>query len=70
MNGNTGDAVPKFQVRSLECLDCGVTFDWTVGEQEFFWSKGLAEPKRCPPCRKYRKMLLAREKALQERGGR
>ena len=52
--------VPKFKIKPIECLDCGVTFDFTVGEQEFYWSKGLAEPKRCLSCRRYRKATIAR----------
>jgi len=42
--------------KSLKCSDCGVTFTFTAGEQEFFASKGLTnEPKRCVSCRKAKK---------------
>lgn len=38
--------------KTLQCSDCGKTFPFTTGEQEFFASKGLVnEPKRCPACR-------------------
>jgi CxxC-x17-CxxC domain-containing protein len=40
----------------LECRDCGQSFVFTSGEQEFFAEKGFAqEPRRCPDCRRARK---------------
>ncbi|MFC2034460.1 CxxC-x17-CxxC domain-containing protein [Chloroflexota bacterium] len=46
----------SFEEKSLQCADCGVTFAFTVEEQEFFASKGFTnEPKRCPSCRQARK---------------
>ena len=42
-----------FQDRELTCRDCGNTFTFTVGEQEFYASKGLENtPRRCPECRR------------------
>jgi len=42
--------------KSLVCRDCGQTFAFTVGEQEFYQSRGLQnEPKRCPQCRASRR---------------
>lgn len=35
----------------IVCEDCGQEFAFTVGEQEFYKSKGLAEPKYCMICR-------------------
>ena len=44
------------QDKSLQCSDCGATFTFSTGEQEFFASKGYTnEPKRCPSCRQSRK---------------
>lgn len=38
--------------KTLTCSDCGATFIFTTGEQEFFASRGYTnEPKRCPECR-------------------
>ncbi len=38
--------------KDLTCRDCGAVFAFTVGEQEFFASKGFTnEPSRCPACR-------------------
>jgi len=46
----------SFQDKSLKCADCGTTFTFTSGEQEFFATKGYTnEPKRCPTCRKAKK---------------
>lgn len=36
---------------TLVCQDCGLEFVFTVGEQEFYAQKGLAQPKYCPICR-------------------
>ena len=46
----------SFEEKSIQCSDCGTTFAFTSGEQEFFASKGFTnEPKRCPPCRRAKK---------------
>ena len=38
--------------KDITCRDCGAVFVFTVGEQEFFNSKGFTnEPSRCPACR-------------------
>jgi CxxC-x17-CxxC domain-containing protein len=42
--------------KTMECVECGSSFTFTAGEQEFFASKGYTnEPKRCPNCREARK---------------
>jgi len=46
----------SFQEKSIICADCGATFTFTTGEQEFFQTKGYTnEPKRCPACRQAKK---------------
>ena len=35
----------------IVCQDCGQEFAFTVGEQEFYESKGLVDPVRCMMCR-------------------
>ena len=48
--------------KAITCVECGQEFTFTVGEQEFFASKGFTnEPTRCPQCRSARK--------AQQRGG-
>lgn len=40
----------------LYCRDCSREFVFTVGEQEFYASRGLTNvPSRCPECRAARK---------------
>lgn len=42
--------------KTLVCVDCGAEFIFTVGEQEFFSSRGYVnEPKRCQTCRSTRR---------------
>jgi hypothetical protein len=46
----------SFQNKSIQCSDCGTTFSFSAGEQEFFASKGFTnDPKRCPSCRRAKK---------------
>lgn len=41
-----------FEDKTLSCRDCGQSFVFAAGEQEFYASKALFnEPKRCPNCR-------------------
>lgn len=41
---------------NLECRDCGYTFLFTVGEQEFYRAKEFeGPPTRCKPCRAQKK---------------
>lgn len=41
-----------FEDRTLTCRDCGDSFVFSAGEQQFFTSKGLVnDPQRCPSCR-------------------
>jgi CxxC-x17-CxxC domain-containing protein len=41
--------------KTLTCRECGQSFAFTTGEQEFFASKGFTnEPSRCPECRAVR----------------
>ena len=70
MNGNsqmddtTNPAAPEAAEGdiSLACRDCGNTFLFTVGEQEFYSMKGFeGPPTRCKPCRAQKK--ISREQA-------
>ncbi len=45
-----------FADKTLTCRECGATFTFTAGEQEFYKSRGLLnEPARCPDCRSARR---------------
>ncbi len=45
-----------YQDKELSCIDCGKSFVFTASEQDFFAKKGFTNPKRCPDCRKLKKM--------------
>ena len=46
----------SFVDKDLTCRDCGQSFTFTAGEQEFYAQKGFTnEPGRCPECRAARK---------------
>ena len=48
---------------SLICIQCGIEFIFTVGEQEFFDEKGFTEkPKRCKSCRSERKRRTSQKR--------
>ena len=51
----------------LHCVDCDKDFVFEAGEQFFFWSKDLPQPKRCPDCRRIRRATLKTNREL--RGG-
>ena len=45
--------------KTVVCKNCGNTFDLTVGEIEWYSKHNLANPVRCPSCRKKRKLEMA-----------
>jgi len=46
---------PNFKPMILFCRDCSSDFLLTPSEQLFFWRKALANPTRCPACRRNRR---------------
>ncbi len=45
-----------YRDETLSCIDCGRSFAFTTGEQEFFAMKGFTnKPTRCADCRTARK---------------
>lgn len=56
----TRSLAPDFQDQTINCVDCGEGFTWTVGEQIFFHDKGLKNsPKRCKLCKQAKNERLA-----------
>ncbi len=53
----------------IACRDCGAEFLLTKPEQDFFIARELALPKRCKPCRAFRKGQAAVDaaRALERR---
>lgn len=48
------------QDKILTCRDCGQSFTFTVGEQQFYAERGFQnEPSRCPECRNSRRSSQA-----------
>ena len=60
MNKEPIDRLP-LKDKTLQCVDCGSDFIFGPGEQKYFLSKSLSQPKRCPQCRLKRKLTLVRE---------
>lgn len=44
--------------KTIICVDCGNPFHFSIGEQLFFASKRLSDPKRCASCRRKRRRTL------------
>jgi CxxC-x17-CxxC domain-containing protein len=52
-------SVVAFADKPLVCRECGTSFLFTAGEQEFYQQKGFTnEPGRCPSCRAARRSTL------------
>jgi hypothetical protein len=47
--------------KQLRCKICGHRFTFTIGEQRFYRDRGLAEPRRCPTCRRVKREELRNE---------
>lgn len=41
----------------IQCIQCNVSFVFSVDEQVHFASKGFTDPRRCRECRKKRSKL-------------
>lgn len=51
--------------KTIRCIQCDSEFLFTEREQKYYQDRGFSIPKRCPDCRKERK--LNRETAQQAR---
>jgi CxxC-x17-CxxC domain-containing protein len=59
----------EFQDRMLKCVDCGIDFVFTAGEQLFFHDKQFRnEPKRCKACKGKRVSVLGTPPVRQGHG--
>jgi hypothetical protein len=41
--------------KQITCSDCGKTFTFSEGEQDFYQQKNMSDPKRCKECRQAKK---------------
>ncbi|MFN8521575.1 MAG: zinc-ribbon domain containing protein [Chloroflexota bacterium] len=56
--------------QTLSCRDCGQSFVFTTGEQEFYASRGFTnQPSRCEACRGARKAGRGSEGSSGSRSG-
>ena len=56
-----------YEDKVLNCVDCGVEFTFTSGEQEFYAEKGFDnEPTRCYDCRKAKKAAMRANREMHE----
>lgn len=53
----------NFEDKQLICIDCNAPFTLTAGEQDYFISNNLIEPKRCKKCRKIKTAQMRELKA-------
>jgi CxxC-x17-CxxC domain-containing protein len=62
--------VENYRDKTLTCRDCGRTFTFTAGEQEFYAQRGYTnEPGRCPECRATRKAQRSDSGGYSSGGG-
>ena len=47
------------QPKTIKCFICGNDFVFSPAEQKYFESKGFADPKSCPVCRKLRSVHVS-----------
>lgn len=50
------------QDKKIKCKVCGTEFDFTAGQQEFFASHNLSEPKKCKDCKDKEKQEKNKDK--------
>lgn len=54
----------EFIDKELTCKLCGQIFVWSAGEQAYFHTKGLQDPRHCKPCRKIRRDAIVEGKSV------
>lgn len=52
--------------QQITCRDCGQSFVFTDGEQEFYASKQLSAPQRCKDCRATRKNERMQDRQMHD----
>ena len=52
----------NFEDKQVSCVDCGESFTFTAGEQEFYNERGYSTPKRCKACRDAKKNQSSKPK--------
>jgi len=52
--------------QQITCTDCGTSFTFTGGEQEFYASRNLSAPRRCKACRSSRKTQRTADREMHD----
>ena len=58
IRGKCTDREERDQALHMICVDCGEEFEITKSEQEYYLSRHLDLPKRCPTCHSLRKKFM------------
>ena len=56
------EATADLTDKQLTCKICGYSFAFAGGEQAFYKDRGLAEPRRCPACRRVKREEMRSER--------
>ena len=56
----------RFEDKAIWCKVCGQTFVFTAGEQLFYSDRGLAEPRRCPDCRRSHRQPINEKRGVEK----
>jgi len=59
------DAEQGFEAKLMTCIGCGKGFIYQTGEQYFYKSNWLFQPRRCPDCRAARRLTIGRPRGEQ-----
>ncbi|MFC1947601.1 zinc-ribbon domain containing protein [Chloroflexota bacterium] len=54
----TENEVNNLENKYIVCKECGEEFIFAAGEQRFYLSKNLSDPKRCKQCIRIRKLSI------------
>ena len=52
--------------KQLTCKICGDSFVFAIGEQMFYKDRGLAEPRRCPDCRRSHRQSINEKRGVEK----
>lgn len=52
------EEIEELKDKEITCKICGSNFIFSIGEQRFYRDRQLAEPRRCPQCRRQKRRNL------------
>lgn len=57
--------IKTYELKTLECKNCGKQFTFSIGEQRFYDEKQLSSPTRCKECRDAKKKQFEQNKPVE-----